>query len=122
MRNMQRKVIVTVVASIALMLVSSQSNAQAGLGCSNDPGSDPPSIATCSIALDCPPVGGVDCTGGVCFCPEGPLAPFCACLVSGTPAGAPLLGRSGLIALVGILCAVGTLGLWRRKGGQRQTA
>jgi hypothetical protein len=121
MKNMQRNVMVTVVAGIALMLVSSQSNAQTGLGCSEGQGNDP-SIATCSIGLDCAPVGSVDCTGGACFCPEGPLAPFCACLASGPTAGAPTLGTVGLVILVGILCAIGCIGLWRRIGGQRHPA
>ena len=130
MKNMQRKVIVTVLAGIALMLVASQSNAQTGLGCSdtlplNAPGRASQaveSVATCSVALDCAPVGGVDCTGGACFCPDGPLSPFCACLASGTITGAPLLGSSGLIALVCVLCAIGIFGVWRRLVGQRDPA
>ena len=119
MKNMQHKLIITVLAGIALLLASSQSKAQTGLGCFSEQGN--PSFATCSVALDCAPVGGVDCTGGACFCTGGPNSPFCACLASGTTTAAPLFGSGGLIALVGVLGAIGIFGVWRGVG-HRQTA
>jgi hypothetical protein len=113
MTGMARTVIGTLVVGLALIFVAARSDAQ--LGCSPAEGSNPP-VAICSVAPDCAPVGGIDCTGGACFCPEGDFAPFCACLSTAPTAGAPVVSGAGLIALIGILCAIGLLGLWRRTG------
>ena len=108
--------LVAVVVSLILMGLVSRSEAQ--LGCSTDllPGVP---IATCEIAADCGPVGGVDCTaGGVCACPVGIDSPVCPCLVQKAPA--PALSQRSLIGLAGLLSAVGLLGLWRRTGASRR--
>jgi hypothetical protein len=96
--------------SFAVLALAARSEAQ--LGCFADSGSP---TATCSIAEDCAPVGGIDCTGGACLCDEGPLSPFCACAAS-PPTAAPTVSLVGLFSLVGLLIGAGILGLWRRTG------
>lgn len=103
---------------LALVLLPIRINAQAGgLGCfveGNNPG-----VATCEIADDCGLVGGTDCTNGLCICQGGSLSPFCACAATGPAAAAPVVGGTGLIALIALLGAVGVFGLWRRTGDQQ---
>ena len=100
--------------SFALLALAARSEAQ--LGCFADSGSP---IATCSIAEDCAPVGGIDCTGGACLCDEGPLSPFCACEAS-APTSAPTVSTAGVLSLVVLLIGAGVLGLWRRGGSSLQ--
>jgi hypothetical protein len=109
--HMVRNATCVVVASLALTLVTARSDAQnGGLGCFTDPNTNPPQFATCDVAPDCAPVGGIDCTSGICFCTSGSLSPFCPCLAA---APAPSLSGAGLIGLIALLCAVGLFGLWR---------
>ncbi len=113
---MARNALYILLVVLGLTTLAARSEAQ--LGCFTN---DPPFVATCGQASDCAPVGGTDCTaGGVCFCPDGDLAPFCACLATQPVAPAPALSRAGLVAVAGLLCAVGLLGMWRRTGGRRE--
>jgi hypothetical protein len=109
---MGRSATLIVTGMLGLMLVAARSDAQnGGLGCFSEPNSNPPMFATCDVAADCAPVGGVDCTSGICFCTSGSLSPFCPCLAA---APAPSLSGAALIGLIALLCAVGLFGLWRR--------
>ncbi len=104
---------------VVLGLTTLAARSEAQLGCFTESG--PPFVATCVQASDCAPVGGTDCTaGGACFCPDGALAPLCACAAGQSVAPAPTLSPGGLIAVAGLLCAVGLFGMWRRTGGRRE--
>ena len=118
---MKRSLVLILAGSLALTLVATRS--EADLGCAtNSPGNFPPTYSTCTQSSDCAPVGGSDCTSDICFCPNGNLNPFCACLATGLTHGAPALTGAGLIGLAGVLCAVGLLGVWRRTGSHRKLA
>lgn len=112
--KMMRRVVSVIVASLALLGVAVRGEAE--LGCAREEGL--PAIASCAITADCAPVGGVDCTSGLCLCSEGPLVPFCSCATTQAPA----LSAIGLTGLAAVLGTIGLFGLWRRTARRRDAS
>lgn len=129
MRSRNSLALVVVVVFVALVTLAERSHAS--LGCtdlrdtittSSLPASE--RVASCDETADCAPVGGVECTGGLCLCPQGPLEPFCSCLAPTAPA--PVVSHSALIGLALLLSLIGLVQLWRRgnavRGGTNRPA
>ena len=105
---MRRKAMIGwAVVAASLMLVALDSPSEAALGCFRDTGF---AAATCDVAADCAPVGGVDCTMGACYCPGSATEPFCPC----EALKAPALSQSGLLGSAVMVFAIGLFGLWRQ--------
>ncbi len=108
---MARKAICTLLVSLALAVLAPRSEAQ--LGCAQDVLGG---VATCAISADCASVGGTACTANFCLCDGGIQGVFCPCAAAEPAAAmAPALSRGGQLAMIGLLCAVGIFGMWRRR-------
>jgi len=74
---------VVVVASLLLLVTAAPSRAE--LACTEigdaatQAGQTPNFAATCDSNEDCGAVGGIECSNGLCFCPEGRFSPYCPC-------------------------------------------
>lgn len=105
-RVIRGNILILGVAAALLALTVLPSPSVAALGCL----SDGISVATCSEAADCGPVGGTDCTSGFCLC-SGESSPFCACAA---PEPVPAASHLILVLMVGLLTAIATFELRRR--------
>ena len=118
MRHRGSLVLTVLVTTLVLVALAHRSHAALGCATVSDDvqtGGLPNQFqaATCDVDADCGPVGSMDCSApGFCYCPQGPLAPFCACLTTTAPA--PVVSHSALTSLALLLCLIGLGQLWRR--------